>query len=212
MRRIPRAVTNAAQGVCRIRTAEGVATGFLVCARMRGERMFLLITAAHVLSRPKATYGAEVTVHNGAAVSIAPRRLFLTDPMADVTVCAVRSSEPVLPCIAVSDEMPGPTIWVAHHPRGRPLKLEQGRVVLETGTPAFLHTVPTKPGSSGAPVLNRSGEVVGVHVASNVLSIPELRNIPIFEASRITLVKRLLHREQSILLSHPMRNSVPQCA
>lgn len=204
---IPRAVMNATQGVCRIRTAEGVATGFLIRARMRGEQMFLLITAAHVLSRPKATYGAEVTAHNGAAMSLAPRRLFLTDPMSDITVCAVRSSE-VLPSIAVSDEMPGPTIWIAHHPRGRSLKLEQGRVVLETGTPAFLHTVPTKPGSSGAPVLNRSGEVVGVHVASNVLSIPELRNIPIFEASRITLVKRLLHREQSIfLLNQTSRNS-----
>ena len=170
--------------------------------------MCLLITAAHVLSRPKSTYGAEVTAHSGAAMSLAPRRLFLTDPMSDITVCAVRSSEPVLPSIAVSDEMPSSTIWIAHHPRGRSLKLEQGRVALETGTPAFLHTVPTKPGISGAPVLNKSGEVVGVHIASNVLSIPELRNIPIFEASRITLVKRLLHREQSIfLLDQKRKNS-----
>ena len=35
--------------------------------------------------------------------------------------------------------------------------------------------------------LSSPGEVVGVHVASNVPTIPELKNIPIFEASRITL-------------------------
>lgn len=198
---IPRAVMNASRGVCRIHTTDGVATGFLLCARVRGtrERLFLLVTAAHALPRPKAAHGAIVVAHEDAgAMALSPRRFFLADPLSDIALCAVRSTEgrALLPSLSVStadDELSG-TIWIAHHPRGRPLAIERGRVVLQTGTPAFLHTVPTKPGSSGAPVLSVSGEVVGVHVASNVLSLPEVvGRMPIFEASRFSVVVRLLH-------------------
>ena len=140
---------------------------------------------------------------DGAEVRLSPRRFFLADSVSDIALCAVRPEEGrVLPSLAVSPVDVLGSIWIAHHPRGRPLAIERGRVVLQTGTPAFLHTISTKPGSSGAPVLNASGEVVGVHVASNVLSLPKfVGRLPIFEASRFTIVERLLHQARTTFVS-----------
>ena len=74
---IPRAVTRAARAVCRLHTDDGIATGFLLCARLRGEWLHLLVTAAHALPAARAAQRASVVAEVGP-LSLSPRRTILT--------------------------------------------------------------------------------------------------------------------------------------
>ena len=203
-RPVPDAVREATGAVGRIHTRESIGTGFLVTLREIGgnkESTHAVITASHVISSQKDARGGKIVFDETIWCTLRPKRFFLADAMSDIAVCAVDASgEHPCSCVCASCiEEKGP-IWICHHPRGSPLALDEGRIILQTGTPAFLHSIKTEPGSSGAPVFDATGCVVGVHVASNGLMMPGIVNpTPVFEASRLTtIVDRLKEKRVRI--------------
>lgn len=88
--------------------------------------------------------------------------LRLASPAPKLPGGAVR---PVLKLAAVDANDMDPS-WVIHHPIGIPMRISECRAGAKTNTPkpALLHNCSTFGGSSGAPVLNKAMELVGLHV------------------------------------------------
>ena len=74
------------------------------------------------------------------------------------------------------------------------MRVSRGVVSLETGC-NLLHTAYTAPGSSGAPILDlATGTVIGVHLASNCIVLPDRPDIPMNGGAVVARVHAALRR------------------
>lgn len=152
-------------------------SGFLVA----GSR---IVTARHLIS------GDSVVVDLGSAR--VPAKIERVDALNDLAVLSVAvemASEPL--SFASSAPLPGDAVFAIGNPQGLERSISagvvsgvrqiEGRQLLQISTPI-------SPGSSGGPILNRAGEVVGVAVG--LLESGQNLNF----AVPATLVRRLLSR------------------
>jgi len=139
-----------------IETEKGLGSGFFV--KSDGT----LITNSHVIGDAK-----EITVKlkNGETY----RRAFIlsVDEQRDLAVLRVEAADvPILPLGNSNDSKTGEEVLLVGAPRGLEQTVSNGIIsgirVLENGNRVIQTTAPASPGSSGGPLLNRQGQVIGI--------------------------------------------------
>ncbi len=148
-------------------------------------RLTALTCAGHVRGTAFAVEGAMVTnehlVAGADAVRLDDGRVTVERAVVGATdgsdlAALEQTSLPPL-VLADSPAAAGDPVTVAGHPGGGPLRLRHGTVQLVTDGPAFGFTTPVlvvdvviEEGFSGGPVLDASGEVVGVLAAVDAVT------------------------------------------
>ncbi len=127
-----------------------------------------LITNRHVV---EDTSELQVTTYDGRTIAVTAASVAA---VADLAIITTEESIGAGAVLAQEDPVEGDAITVVGYPNGGQLTTVSGVVLGATGDPlgAALGTVlattaPVAPGSSGSPVLNERGEVVGVIYAKN---------------------------------------------
>jgi len=127
-----------------------------------------LITNRHVIEN---TRDLQVTTYDGRTVEVTAAS---ATTVADLAIITIDESIGVGAVLAQQDPVEGDSISVVGYPKGGRLTTVTGVVLGQTSDPlgAALGSVlatsaPVEPGSSGSPVLNERGEVVGVIYAKN---------------------------------------------
>lgn len=127
-----------------------------------------LITNRHVV---EDTSELQVTTYDGRTIAVTAASVAA---VADLAIITTEESIGAGAVLAQEDPVEGDAITVVGYPNGGQLTTVSGVVLGATGDPlgAALGTVlattaPVEPGSSGSPVLNERGEVVGVIYAKN---------------------------------------------
>ena len=127
-----------------------------------------LITNRHVIEN---TRELQVTTYDGRTVEVTAAS---ATTVADLAIITIDESIGVGAVLAQQDPVEGDPISVVGYPQGGRLTTVTGVVLGSTSDPlgAALGSVlatsaPVEPGSSGSPVLNERGEVVGVIYAKN---------------------------------------------
>ncbi|MCB2412593.1 serine protease [Demequina sp. TTPB684] len=127
-----------------------------------------LVTNRHVVEN---TRKLEVTTYDGRTISVTAASVAAVADLAVITTEEAMSAGAVL---AQEDPIEGDAITVVGYPNGGKLTTVSGVVLGSTADPlgtalgqVLATTAPVQPGSSGSPVLNERGEVVGVIYAKN---------------------------------------------
>jgi S1-C subfamily serine protease len=145
-----------------------IGTGFYVAGESRGDdgaRVRKVLTNCHVVRDP----GSIWVVHEDG--SSAPASVLLADSMSDIAVLTVESRgvrRP--PSLAIRSSLRGTVgedVWAIGCPMALGWTVANGIVSANreadmTGPNLIQHTVPTSPGSSGSPLLDSRGRVVGM--------------------------------------------------
>lgn len=125
-----------------------------------------VITAAHVV---EGGVGIGVVTHSGERCGIGG---IATQPATDVAVIEITGCDVKPLDLAPTLPKPGDPVLVLSHQAGQPYSLTAGVVSsvarTDNGTPRLQVDAPMNPGSSGAPVLDGQGRVIGL--ASYLLS------------------------------------------
>ncbi len=151
-----------------------------------------LITNRHVV---EDTSELQVTTYDGRTIAVTAASVAA---VADLAIITTEESIGAGAVLAQEDPVEGDAITVVGYPNGGQLTTVSGVVLGATGDPlgAALGTVlattaPVEPGSSGSPVLNERGEVVGVIYAKN--EAEQSFMVP------VSLLRALLDEEQLLV-------------
>lgn len=151
-----------------------------------------LITNRHVVEDSSEL---QVTTYDGRTIEVTAASVAAVADLAIITTEEAIGPGAVL---AQEDPVEGDAITVVGYPNGGQLTTVSGIVLGATGDPlgAALGTVlattaPVEPGSSGSPVLNERGEVVGVIYAKN--EAEQSFMVP------VSLLRTLLDEEQLLV-------------
>ena len=161
-------------GLLRAEAGGGFGSGFLVVTeRKPGQRHTFIVTNRHVVD---SGMDADVSFNNGSA--FAHSRILFIHPTQDIAVLQLKGQPPVPYGFGLVQKTPPErTLVVATgFPAlgGRPsFQTTQGIVSnsefhyedAPAGTYLIQHTAPTDPGSSGGPLTDDAGHVIGVNVA-----------------------------------------------
>jgi tetratricopeptide (TPR) repeat protein len=135
-------------------TETGMATGFVVDAN-------LLLTNAHVVN------AGQVSVQVGP-ISL-PCEVQRVDQLNDLALCRIQAKVNVSPLkFAAEDPKPGSTVYAIGNPMGLDKTISQGLFTgyrEMDGRRVVQVSAAISPGSSGGPILNGDGDVVGVALA-----------------------------------------------
>ena len=139
-----------------------------------------------------------------------PSLLLVTDSILDICICALADNtekETLSPSFArrhafiplIHDknlDLLGEGVKCLHHPMADPvLQKGNGNVVLDSYPVFFLHTISSSEhGSSGCPIMNSEGNVVGVTIAGNILSLKGEEERMLYQASHIASFVDILKR------------------
>lgn len=173
----------------------GFGTGFLVAPR-------LMLTCHSVLPDVATASGSsfELDYHSNqdgtfepvTAVRLRPDLCFVADAPRDFALVALESPLTDRPVIALAAEggkrMTGERVSLFHHPHAGPLllALRAGAIVAMEGG-VLHHDSDTAPGSAGAPVLDDSLRLIGLHHAARVIASGQVN-----EAIRTTAILSVL--------------------
>lgn len=136
-------------------------TGFAVDAHT-------LVTNRHVI---EDTSELQVTTYDGRTIEVTAAS---ATSVADLAIITTEQSIGTFSALAQEDPVEGDAITVIGYPLGGKLTTVSGVVLGSIADPlgaalgtVMVTTAPVEPGSSGSPVLNEQGEVVGVIYAKN---------------------------------------------
>lgn len=122
-----------------------------------------LVTARHVVDESSSV---QVSTYDGHEIVTTA-----TEIARDADVAIVRTSDalPAAPELAVADPAVGDRVTVVGYPLGKALSTTTGHVTRgrddplhENAAPVLVTDAPVEPGSSGSPVLDDDGHVVGI--------------------------------------------------
>ncbi|WP_291383580.1 serine protease [Demequina sp.] len=151
-----------------------------------------LITNRHVV---EDTRKLQVTTYDGRTIAVTAASVAAVADLAIITTEEAIGPGAVL---AQEDPVEGDAVTVVGYPNGGRLTSVSGVVLGATGDPlgaalgaVLATTAPVEPGSSGSPVLNERGEVVGVIYAKN--EAEQSFMVP------VSLLRTLLDEEQLLV-------------
>lgn len=170
-------VKQAIQSVCRIELSDGSkGSGFLCTIQLNDEIMQGLFTNNHVIEADalRSKQAIKCVFGDQDVMLIDISNYAFTCSMLDVTFIQMSDKQQenvsnlglsFLNCTVTSSSMAnGDTIMVTQHPGGGELSLTSGTIKELWGVD-FYHSASTEYGSSGSPVCNRNGAVIGIHKA-----------------------------------------------
>ncbi|RHA41587.1 S1C family serine protease [Cellulomonas rhizosphaerae] len=122
-----------------------------------------LVTARHVVDESSSV---QVSTYDGHDVVTTTAEIARD---ADLAIVRTRDALPVAPELADADPAVGDRVTVVGYPLGKELRVTTGHVTRarddplhENAAPVLATDAPVEPGSSGSPVLDDDGHVVGV--------------------------------------------------
>jgi len=123
-----------------------------------------VVTNAHVISELNKGKGRSLMVKMDNGSWLAPGEVLVSDADMDVAIFSVRARNlPILKLARNYNPKEGEDIYVIGSPMGLETSFSSGIVSGIRGSDGFLQiTAPISPGSSGSPVFNSAGEVIGV--------------------------------------------------
>lgn len=151
-----------------ISTGDSFGTGFCIDRlSLDDELTSVIATADHVTDGHKiSSYRqlpnlASIVTSSGETAPIGTA--YVRDGMADLVLFSCRHALEPIP-VAPSPPAVGEQIYTIGHPSGEKFTLSSGIVsgYVLNDSPRMRITAPVSPGSSGGPVMNRRGQVVGV--------------------------------------------------
>lgn len=159
-----------------------------------------IVTNFHVIAGKKSGYA----YHVGKKLSYAIKGVVAADEKRDLAILEVSAfNVPSLPLGNSDNVKVGETVYVAGSPKGqidtisdgiisrlRPFKIFRFRSGQEIRAERIQITAPTSPGSSGGPVLNNKGEIIGINHAG--VGSPDAENINF--AIPVNYLEKLLKR------------------
>ena len=163
-----------ANAVGRVSVAgQAFGTGFLIA---RGA----ILTCHHLLPDAKTAdaslfeldyqHDEDGTFRPVTTVKLRPQECFFADETLDFAVVALETDlmdRSVIPLTAEASATPGEWVSLFHHPLGGPLQLSlHGGNVITVYDNFLYHDANTQPGSAGAPLLDQSLRLIGLHHAS----------------------------------------------
>jgi serine protease Do len=114
----------------------------------------LVLTSAHVLRGPDVAVRIAATVQHGRVVGLDRRR--------DLAVITVATGDAPAVAWAAEPARIGMDVYALSDPGGRGLRATRGYVAA-AGSRAIEHTAPLPRGSSGAPLLDTEGQLLGLN-------------------------------------------------
>jgi S1-C subfamily serine protease len=164
-----------------------------------------LITNHHVI---RGAYSARIKTTEGKAYPV--KGLIAKDPDVDIAKLAVDVEDRDFSALEFASILPcwGDKAVVLGHPKGQELTLSTG--VVRAGRAdgrisaeciKFEISAPVSPGSSGSPVLNTEGEVIGIAQACKIAASYEKSNEGVTYAVAVSNVLCLKSEEKLISLS-----------
>ena len=189
----------------------------------RGSGFFIdnkgsLITNHHVI---EGAYSATIKTSTGKEYPV--QGIVAKDAEADIVKLVVNLPDANITFLNLSVNVPseGEDIFVIGNPLGLESTVSSGIVSAVRDIPAFGKilqiTAPVSPGSSGSPVINSKGEVIGIATlvvteGQNLnFAIPSDKIIALKETSQITIFKTMMSRlsgsEFSLLLTADSNNA-----
>jgi len=162
----PDGFSNAQRMAVRVRN---IGCGFLATGSGFALDEHTLVTNRHVVEDAKLI---ELSTYDGRVVQATATT---TTTVADIAIVTTKESLGTAPAArAEEDPVEGDVITIVGYPGGGQLTTTSGVVIGETADPVgkteqlvLASTAEVEPGSSGSPVFNASGEVVGVVYAKN---------------------------------------------
>lgn len=122
-----------------------------------------LVTARHVVDESSSV---QVSTYDGHEVVTTTTEIARD---ADLAIVRTRDALPAAPELADADPAVGDRVAVVGYPLGKALSVTSGHVtrgrddpLRENSAPVLVTDAPVEPGSSGSPVLDDEGHVVGV--------------------------------------------------
>ncbi len=152
---------------------QGFGTGFLVAPQ-------LILSCYHVLPDATTAEASSIefdyqrdedgTFGQVTAVRLHPQRCFLADQALDFCLVGLETelkNRPVIPLTVDGDATLGEWVSLFHHPQAGPLQLSlRGGAVIAVYDDVLHHSVNTQGGSAGAPLLDETLRLIGLHHAS----------------------------------------------
>ncbi len=136
----------------------------------------LAVTNYHVMDKQDATAFAAFT-HQGKMLRVT--KILAADKTADVALVQLEGSN--LPYLPIADKATiGARVWALSHPSGHFYTLTSGiasRYAMSRGVPWLEITADYAGGSSGCPIVNDRGQVVGLVSMTNTITTGEDRNV-----------------------------------
>ncbi len=132
-------------------------SGFIIAANG------IVVTNNHVIEPWNKTKDSLLYIKNSYGTFLTPIELIAADASKDVALLKVKETN--LPFIQLSDSTPkeGEDVVVIGSPLGLETTITSGIISSIRGEDEFLQiSAPISPGSSGSPVLNSSGEAIGM--------------------------------------------------
>lgn len=163
--------------LCQIICPEGTGTGFFIAFKLNSNKVMTgLVTNNHVLKKENLCKQQSFIIKFDAnnqtkKIILDDRRFRFTYKSNNLDITFIGFSPNELPSGVVFLKPKYSTVnnmnaYIIQHPGGEECSYARGKVLNKNGV-NIIHQISTMPGSSGSPILDEEGYVIGIHKSGN---------------------------------------------